>query len=546
MRYQLLTDQRPFDAESVTEIMTKHMCEQSLRSLRKARVWLWLLACACASSQGAQRGSGTAPAAYYAAESSAPTASANSELARFIRSSAEVHRLTLAPDARLDRLAQLAAAVDDGLSARQLEFEARKLGLYDPRFVVLTQPVPERLTGSPFAAALTHELALQRFTHYGAIAHDRRGQRSVTLVLSVRPIRLGPLPSSVPVGTPLRLRGRLPDGFKNARVELIDTGNRVIVPLGAASDLSVQLPATRPGLHRVAVLADGARGAEVLAKLPIYVGMAFPRELEPDSFAQHFDEAAVAERVFASINRERAKASLPPLRRDPRLDSVALQHSTDMRDHDFLGHSSPQGGDPKQRVARAGLPTSLVLETIARAGDPAALEASGSAPAGELRNMLSRSVTHVGLGIVVQQDAHGPILIATELFVELPEPVELASATPQLLSLVNEARVKRAARTVVLDSGLSAIAAQAAERFVRDASTTQESILADTDRELGRFSLAYRRVHGLLVIAQRLQDVATLEPVLDPEAAGLGIGIARGERGGASVMAVVLLVGTRR
>jgi hypothetical protein len=117
---------------------------------------------------------------------------------------------------------------------------------------------------------------------------------------------------------------------------------------------------------------------------------------------------------------------------------------------------------------------------------------------------------------------------------------------PELLSLVNEARVKRGAGTVALDAGLRSLALQAAEHFVRDAHTTEQTILAETDHELGRFSLAYRRVHALLVVAQHLQDAASLEPALDPEASGLGIGIARGERDGNAVLAVVLLVGTRR
>jgi hypothetical protein len=93
---------------------------------------------------------------------------------------------------------------------------------------------------------------------------------------------------------------------------------------------------------------------------------------------------------------------------------------------------------------------------------------------------------------------------------------------------------------------LCALAGQAAERFVRDPAATEQSVLAATDREIGHFSLAYRRVHSVLVLARHLQDAAALEPGLDPAASGLGIGIAQGERSGATVLAVVLLVGTQR
>jgi hypothetical protein len=160
--------------------------------------------------------------------------------------------------------------------------------------------------------------------------------------------------------------------------------------------------------------------------------------------------------------------------------------------------------------------------------------------------MLSRQVTHAGIGVVKQRDAYGDVLVATELFVELPERLDLASAAPRLLGLLNEARVGRGAQTVALDQGLCSVALRAAEHFVADASATERSILAEADKELARFSLSYRRVNALLALTPRLQDAASLEPALDPQAGGIGIGVAQGERAGAPVLAIVLILGTRR
>jgi uncharacterized protein YkwD len=250
--------------------------------------------------------------------------------------------------------------------------------------------------------------------------------------------------------------------------------------------------------------------------------------------------------VVASINRERAKAGLPALQRDARLDGLAHAHSADMRDHDFVDHASARTGDAVQRVAQAGLPTPLVLESVARAPNPAALEASSATPANELGNMLSKQITHLGVGIASQHDAYGQLWIATELFVELPERLDVASAPPQLLGLLNEARVGRGAPTVALDQGLSSVALRAAEHFVSDPDATERGILAQTDKELGRFALSYRRVNALLALTPRLQDAASLEPALDPDASGIGIGIAQGARAGAAVVAIVMILGTRR
>jgi hypothetical protein len=159
---------------------------------------------------------------------------------------------------------------------------------------------------------------------------------------------------------------------------------------------------------------------------------------------------------------------------------------------------------------------------------------------------LSPSVTHVGIGVTAMYDPHGPTLVATELFIEQPERVEPVTATPKLLALVNEARMKRGTTTLALDAGLCEVARAAAQQFMGDPAASEQSVLAAADRELGRFSLAYRRVNALLAVTAKLEDAAFLEPVLAADAGGLGIGIAQGTRAGADTLAVVMVVGTRR
>ena len=124
--------------------------------------------------------------------------------------------------------------------------------------------------------------------------------------------------------------------------------------------------------------------------------------------------------------------------------------------------------------------------------------------------------------------------------------LDVASAAPRLLGLLNEARVGRGAPTVALDQGLCSVAQRAAENFVSDPHATERGILAQTDKELGRFALSYRRVNALLALTPRLQDAASLEPALDPDASGIGIGIAQGAKAGAAVVAIVMILGTRR
>jgi uncharacterized protein YkwD len=511
---------------------------------------LALFALAC-GAHGSSTRTGSAPftlAKDYASEPPRRPP-ANAELARAIEASSDARGRTLQRDPRLEQLADFIAARANSTApppARLLELAARQLGLFDPSFETLLVEASAKPDSPQLMAAVSRALAARAFTHYGAVIHERAGQRWASVVLTERRLALSPVPRALSVGTPIRLRGALPDGVSHARVELFTQGARAVVPLGSSLAFSAQLPTPKPGLYRLEIFADGALGDQVLAKLAIYVGIAPPRDIELPAHERDYDFAAIADRIFASINGEREAAGLPTLQRDARLDAVALQHSVDMRDHGFVGHRSPRGSEPKDRVARAHLSTSLVLETIARGGDPAALEAGPSVPAAELSNLLSREVTHVGIGVVALNDSPAATLVATELFTEQPTLLEPATATPQLLALVNAARVQRGAAVLPLDSGLCEVARHAAESWRKNPARSEQSVLADADRELGRFSLAYRRVNALLAVTPRLDEAAMLEPVLAADAGGLGIGIARAERDGNDVLAVVMVVGTRR
>ena len=470
------------------------------------------------------------------------------QLESAIEISADSHGFSLQRDPRLSQLARFIAYTDapHAPPTRLVELASRQLGMFDPSFDTIFFPVTAELARSPLPAAIVQKLRAQPFTHYGAFLLERSGRRWLTVVLTERRLALEPVPRSIAAGTPIRLRGRLPEEFRQPTVEVLTDRSRSVVPLGSSREFSVQLPTPTAGIYRLEILAQGKLAGVVLAKLPIYVGVPVPHEIALPEHERGYDFAAIAQQVFLSINRERAAAGLPALRRDPRLDALALQHSLDMRDHDFVGHKSARTGDPAQRVARAQLPAALVLETIARGGEPSALEASTAAPSGEVRNLLSPSITHAGIGVTAMYDPHGPTLVATELFIEQPERVEPITATPKLLALVNEARMKRGTTTLALDAGLCEVARQAVQKFMADPGASEQSVLAAADRELGRFSLAYRRVNALLAVTARLEDAAFLEPVLAADAGGLGIGIAQGPRSGTETLAVVMVVGTRR
>ena len=64
-------------------------------------------------------------------------------------------------------------------------------------------------------------------------------------------------------------------------------------------------------------------------------------------------------------NRERAKAGLPPLSANPKLEAAALAHSRDMAEHDKMTHEGSDGSTPEPAHRAAGLPLPGTAENVA-------------------------------------------------------------------------------------------------------------------------------------------------------------------------------------
>lgn len=103
--------------------------------------------------------------------------------------------------------------------------------------------------------------------------------------------------------------------------------------------------------------------------------------------------------VIDLTNRERARAGLPPLSRDPRLAAAAQAHSADMVARDFYSHTAPDGGGPRDRAAAAGSALRTVGENIACGQRSAAEVVQGwmNSP-GHRANILQAGFTRIGVG----------------------------------------------------------------------------------------------------------------------------------------------------
>jgi uncharacterized protein YkwD len=448
-------------------------------------------------------------------------------------------------------LAALAAFAADALppgasalSPELVEFVSQHLGLYDvaPELVVID--VPRNDAAGAVSRALAPRLEGHAYTHYGAVLVARGADSLLVVALAERGLQLEPVPRQSPLGQPIRLRGRLPDGLRNPRVDFtVEGAPRQVLAAGAGPDFDVQIATPRVGPYPIEVLGDGDAGSVVLARLTVYVDRKPPVTFAQASASPAVDLVAVRAQLLAAINAERARAGVPALQEDALLDLIALRHSVDMRDHAFMSHESALTGGPADRVEHAGLGRGLVLENIVRGSDASTLHQSALAQAGLRSNLLHREVTHVGLGVVPVRGAGGSLLL-TELFVQQTRPIDVSSAAPTLLSMLNETRKTRGAPALALDAQLATVAEEAARQFVDTPGASEQSVIDAANAKLQRLSVSYRRVAAVLVIARALDDARALEPALEPSVSHAGIGVAQGTRAdrGGRVLVIVLVL----
>lgn len=111
-------------------------------------------------------------------------------------------------------------------------------------------------------------------------------------------------------------------------------------------------------------------------------------------------EAQLAQEVLTLVNQERAAVGLAALTWDPPCAQVAFNHSWDMDARDFFSHTNPDGLDPFDRMAAAGVGYSTAGENIAAGYTTAAAAMTGwmNSP-GHKANILNVNYTHMGVGV---------------------------------------------------------------------------------------------------------------------------------------------------
>lgn len=131
--------------------------------------------------------------------------------------------------------------------------------------------------------------------------------------------------------------------------------------------------------------------------------------------------------MLARINAMRGAEGLGPLIRNPQLDAAARAHSSDMATQQQLTHVSDSSGTPADRVRAAGVNAASVSENVALHQTAAQAHEALVGSEAHRTNMMSPTVTHVGLAALRTERG----VYVTQVFASLaPAPSAAPPAPP--------------------------------------------------------------------------------------------------------------------
>jgi uncharacterized protein YkwD len=457
-----------------------------------------------------------------------------------MQAAARAHEVELTGDPRLATLADWISArlspAGDPPPSEVIDFWSTSLGLWEPTPDIMVLGLPDHVVIEEHVQSSANQfLSRQPYTHWGATILPRSGIWLIVVALSRRHLELDPISRTMPEGSPIRVHGRLGAGFQNPTIIVqAPSGEVTRQPAGSGPDFDVRVPTSGRGAFRVEVLARGSVGESVLANAPVFMGQEPPQTVRlapqsnPDGPAP--DVATVRNELLAALNQTRADAGLPALETEPQLDAIALAHSRDMLEHDFIGHVSQTTGSPADRMQAAQVRSGLVLENIGRGYSAREIHRGLLDSPGHRANLVNPDATHVGIGVVAEEENGRTAFIATQVFIRRARAIDTASAPARLLERINRGRVARGAPEMRSEPNVQQAAQEAAEAFFREPSLDQQATTERATQSLRRFSIAFRRLGAVMAVVSSLEEAQQLEPSLDDTVQIAGIGVAQGDR----------------
>ncbi len=459
----------------------------------------------------------------------------------------------LTGDPRLAELARLVVEheLEHGVlpPGAAIDLWAHHLGMWEPppAIALVKHHQPEVITDR-IATDVAEATRGHRFTHYGAYTAEKDGTIMAGLVMTFRWADIAPVPRELRKGAPISVRGELAADLGAPQVVIVPpNGDAQRTAAQEGRRFAFELPTHEEGEYRVELLASSRLGPTVVANFPVYIGVAPRTELTAmtDEASTSGSPAAIQEKLFELIEADRERIGRKSLKRMSELDAIALAHSEDMRDANFVGHTSKTTGSAAERVKRAGVRVTMVLENVGRGYSAEGVHRGLMDSPGHRQNILSPDVSHVGIGVVEVAEGEGRAFLVTEVFTQLPEPLgDLDDARDKLIELLASKRKAKGLKEARHDQRMSELCAAAARDFFASESDERPLIEALSRKAAGS-KLTYERLGALMMLVSSIEQASEVAALLDPKAKGIGVGIAQGTRSDTpeNAIAVVVLLG---
>jgi uncharacterized protein YkwD len=316
----------------------------------------------------------------------------------------------------------------------------------------------------------------------------------------------------------------------------------------SGTKFALHMPTRANGEYRIELLADSQLGETVVANFPVYVGVPPATSVmvsgEDAAPGRDLDEGHARQRLLELINQDRERAKLPALAESDALARVARAHSVDMQTHGFIGHTSKTTGDAADRVKRAGIRTTLVLENIGRGYSPEEVHRGLMDSPGHRANLLSAEATDVGIGVVVAPEDQRTAYLVTEVFARFARKVDVGDATRELFDRIDRERARRGLHALAHNDTMSDLCARAARQYFDDPRSARQPLVEQLNRDAEKKRLPYRRLSALMTVVVGVDEAATIDALFDPSARAIGVGLAQGTRADTfeNALAVVVLI----
>lgn len=419
-------------------------------------------------------------------------------------------------------------------TARAVQSISWAAGVLDPQPALALVTANADVPASAVGDAVARDGAGQGYNRLGVgVARASDGTRVVAVLLAQRRVTFeGDVPRRAVTGARVQLRGNLLANHNNPELAITDpAGRNERFGLGEGPTFVAQFPTRARGTWQVEILATGTGGTTVVANFPVYVDVDPPSTIEETVTASNEQPAQVAERLFARINEVRRARGRNALQLMAPLSQVALAHSEDMARNRYFAHNNQAGRTPGDRIAGAGIQSGIVLENIGRGSSSEEIHHGLMESPGHRANIENERVTHVGIGAVVDPGSAGGFIV-TQNFIEVAAALDTRAAPQRIIDRVNQVRQRRGVVQLVARPQLMEIAARSAQAFFGAGAPSQQSVVQNANREASRGGLMFRRIEVLATIVTNLEDATGLEPLLNYEISGIGIGVAQGSRAG--------------